>query len=92
MYFKLILENGHVGAGRALETVRYFRADSMVDVFGLAARLPRVKGKERGAGVKLVQPVSREEYLKGIREMSTDGYLATRKKKGSRRKKEAVFH
>jgi hypothetical protein len=93
MYFKLILENGHVGAGKSLETVRYFRGESPADMFDIAARVPRVKGKNRGTGVKLVQSVSREEYIRGIQQAADDRYLNTRKrKKHTKRKKEVLFH
>ena len=94
MYFKMILESGHVGAGNSLETVRYFRADNPVEMFSLAARIPRTKGKARGTGVKLIQPVSREEYLAGSRQEASDPYLNRRKnRKGSRRKsKDVTFH
>lgn len=93
MYYKLILENGHVGAGKSHETVRYFRGESPVDMFNIASRIPRVKGKYSGTGVKLVQSVSRDEYLKGIQAAAADPYLKThRKKKHAKRKKEALFH
>ena len=93
MYFKLILENGHVGAGKSLEMVRYFRGENPVDMFNFAARIPRVKGKICGTGVKMVQSVSRDEYLKGIQQTSGDRYLSTRKKKKhTKRKKEVLFH
>jgi hypothetical protein len=94
MYYKLILESGHIGAGKCLETVRYFRGENPVDMFGMAARIPRVKGKNRGTGVKLVQPVSRDEYLMGIQSSADDSYLKTRKKKkkSNKRKKELLFH
>jgi len=92
MYFKMILESGHVGAGRSLETVRYFRGDSMLDMFDRAARAPRVKGKGTGTGVKLVQPVSREEYIKGVQKSASDPYLSTRKNKRGKRKKDVLFH
>jgi hypothetical protein len=93
MYFKLILENGHVGAGKSLETVRYFRGESPADMFNMAARVPRVKGKHSGTGVKLVQSVSREEYIKGVQQADGDRYLSTRKKKKhNRRNKEVYFH
>ncbi len=68
MYFRLVVENGHVGAGKALDSVRYFRAENAVDVFGWAARSPRAKRKSVAGGVKLVQPITREEYEKGVRE------------------------
>lgn len=93
MYYKLILDNGHIGAGKSLERVRYFRGDSPVDMFNAAARIPRVKGKGRGTGVKLVQPVSKEEYLRGIQQTAGDPYLSTRvKKKSAKRKKVVDFH
>ena len=93
MYFKLILENGHVGAGKSLETVRYFRGENPVDMFNMAARIPRAKGKNRGTGVKLVESVSREEYINGIQQAADNQYLRTRKKKKyNKRKKEVLFH
>jgi hypothetical protein len=93
MYFKLILESGHVGAGKSLETVRYFRGESPVDMFNIAARVPRVKGKNGGTGVKMVQSVTRDEYLKGVQQASGDRYLSTRKKKKhSKRKNDVLFH
>lgn len=93
MYYKMILENGHVGAGKSLETVRYFRGDDAVDMFTMAARVPRVKGKDRCTGVKLVQPVSREEYIKGVQKAERDRYLSTRvKNKVAKQKKEIYFH
>jgi hypothetical protein len=93
MYYKMILENGHVGAGKSLETVRYFKGESPVDMFQFAARVPRVKGKNRGTGVKLVQSVSRDEYIKGIQQTASDRYLSTRKKrKHTKKKKEVLFH
>ncbi len=92
MYFKMILESGHVGAGKSLETVRYFRGESPVDMFSFVARVPRVKGKDRGTGVKLVQSVSRDEYIKGIQRAGGDRYLSTRKKRKHTKKKEVFFH
>ncbi len=92
MYFKMILECGHVGAGRSLETVRYFRGESPVDMFSIAARVPRAKGKDRGTGVKLVQSVSRDEYIKGIQQAAGDRYLSARKKSKHKKKKEVLFH
>ena len=93
MYYKLILENGHIGAGKSLETVRYFSGENPVDIFDVASRIPRVKGKKGGTGVKLVQSVSRDEYLKGIKNAANDKYLNTwKKKKFSKRKKEVLFH
>jgi hypothetical protein len=94
MYFKLILEGGHVGAGKALDTVRYFRAENTVDAFELANRVPRVKGKTLGTGVKLIQQVSREEYREGVKRSTSDPYLSTRRKnrRSRKRRKDILFH
>jgi hypothetical protein len=93
MYYKMVIEGGHVGAGKSLDTVRYFKGENPVDMFSMAARMPRSKGKETGIGVKLVQNVSRDEYLEGIRQMESDRYLNRRKRqKRSKRKKEVLFH
>ena len=93
MYFKLILDSGHVGAGKSLETVRYFKGKNPVDLFSLVSRMPRVKGKHTGSGIKLVQSIGRDEYLRGIKQTSEDRYLNTRKsRKGSGRKKEVLYH
>ncbi len=68
MYFRLVVESGHVGAGKSVDTVRYHRAESAVDVFGWAARSPRAKRKSIAGGVKSIQPITREEYERGLRE------------------------
>jgi hypothetical protein len=91
MFFKLVLENGHVGAGSSLETVRYFTAQNPVEMFTIASRIPRVKGKGNSTGVKLVERISREEFEKGIQNTLDNSYLKTRKKTTPKRKK-ALFH
>jgi hypothetical protein len=45
MYYRAIIECGHMGAGKSVDTVRYFRAENPVDLFSAAARIPRAKGK-----------------------------------------------
>ena len=92
MFFKLVLEKGHVGAGNGLDTVRYFRAQDPVEMFTIASRLPRVKGKANGTGVKLIEKISREEYERGIRDSFRNPYLGTRKKGSTRRRKKALYH
>ena len=79
MYYRLILSGGHVGAGNELDMVRYFRSENPVELFSMAARAPRVKGKSSGTGVKLVQPVSREEYERGVKAAKKDPYLSRRR-------------
>jgi hypothetical protein len=91
MYYKLILEGGHMGAGSSMEMVRYFRAENPVDLYSMAARMPRVKGKTHGTGVKLIEKISRKEYETGRKVTRGSEYLGTRR--SSRRKKSSkAFH
>ena len=65
MYFKLVMEAGHVGAGKSYDMVRYFEGD---DIFGILARsrhIPRLKKKESGSGIKLIKEISQQEYIHG---------------------------
>ncbi len=65
MYFKLVMEAGHVGAGKSCDMVRYFEGD---DIFGILARshhTPRLKKKESGLGIKLIKEISRQEFIHG---------------------------
>jgi hypothetical protein len=78
MFFKLILEGGHVGAGKSHEMVRYFEGKDVISVMDSALRTPRVKKKERGNGIKLIEPVSEEEFLLGKTNETADPYLHRR--------------
>jgi hypothetical protein len=75
MYFKLVMEGGHVGAGKSYEMVRYFEGD---DVFGVLARsrfIPRLKKKEFGGGITLIKEISWREYLHGKGRERRNPYL-----------------
>ncbi|MBN1254049.1 MAG: hypothetical protein JXA50_02145 [Deltaproteobacteria bacterium] len=75
MYFKLVMEAGHVGAGKSYEMVRYFQGD---DIFGILANsrsIPRLKKKNYGGGIKLIKEISWREYLTGKGKESRDPYL-----------------
>ena len=74
MYFKLVMEGGHVGAGKSYEMVRYFEDD---DIFCVLAKshIPRVKKKEFGRGIKFVKEISWREYVTGKRRERKDPYL-----------------
>jgi len=75
MYFKLVMEVGHVGAGKSYEMVRYFEGN---DIFGVLARsrhTPRLKKKEFGGGVKLIKEISWREYIYGKGGERRDPYL-----------------
>ncbi len=66
MYYKIIMETGHVGAGKSLERVKYCKGDDILSMFRKAHAFPRVKKKNRRKGVILIQEISRLEYLKGL--------------------------
>lgn len=94
MYYRLVMESGHVGAGKSIETVRYFRAENPVDLFSFAARMPRAKGKMNGKGVKLIEKISKVEYERGVEFSSRNPYLKKRKaaRKARRSKESVLFH
>lgn len=75
MFFKLVLEAGHVGAGKSYDMVRYFRGKDIISVMDSALRTPRVKKKGRGQGIKLIQPISEKEYFLGKIIEADDPYL-----------------
>lgn len=75
MYFKLVMEGGHVGAGKSYEMVRYFEGDSIFCVHVRSLRTPRLKKKERGEGVTFIKEISWREYINGKRRERKDPYL-----------------
>jgi hypothetical protein len=58
MYFKLVMEGGHVGAGKSCEMVRYFEGDDIFCVLTKSLHTPRLKKKEFGGGIKLIKEIS----------------------------------
>lgn len=76
MFFKLILAGGHVGAGKSYDMVRYFKGKDIISVMDSALKAPRVKKKHGGQGIKLIQPISEEEYLLGKTNETDDPYLS----------------
>jgi hypothetical protein len=75
MYFKLVMEGGHVGAGKSYDMVRYFEGDDIFGVFSQSFRTPRLKKKEFGSGIKLIREISRGEYVAGKGRERKDPYL-----------------
>lgn len=65
MYYRILLEKGHVGAGKSLERTYYSASNDIISLYAAAAVMPGVKNKRRGCGVKLIERISREEFLKG---------------------------
>jgi hypothetical protein len=76
MYFKLVMEGGHVGAGKSYEMVRYFEDDDIFCVLAKSLYIPRVKKKGFGGGIKLVKEISWREYITGKRMEKRDPYLS----------------
>ena len=75
MFFKLILEGGHLGAGKSYDIVRYLKGRDIVSVLKWAFQIPRAKKKESGKGVKLIKEISEKEYLLGKKREKRDPYL-----------------
>jgi len=75
MFFKLILEGGHVGAGKSFDMVRYFMGKDIISVMDSALKTPRVKKKTGGQGIKLIEPISEQEYLLGKIVEANNPYL-----------------
>ena len=76
MYYKVLMEGGHLGSGKSYDMTRYFIADSMVSIFDLLGRFPRLKTKGVSKSVKLIEPISEEEFKSGKAKESTDPYLS----------------
>lgn len=66
MFYKLITECGHMGAGNSFERTWFIKGDSPMTVLQKARRLPRVKRKETFLAIKLIKQISREKYVDGI--------------------------
>ncbi len=75
MYYKVLMEGGHMGAGKSYDMIRYFRAESVNAIYEELRTLPRLKSKGSGRSVKLIEPVSREEFLAGRQREEKDRYL-----------------
>ena len=74
MYFRVIVECGHVGAGKSFEAVRYWQAKSTTHALSSASDLPRAKRKNLTV-VKSVVPITRREYDLGLKEEASNPYL-----------------
>jgi hypothetical protein len=75
MYFKLVMEGGHVGAGKSYDMVRYFEGDNIFGVLARSRHTPRLKKKQFGEGIKLIKEISWREYIHGKRLVRRDPYL-----------------
>ncbi len=90
MFFKLILEGGHVGAGKSYEVVRYLEGRDIISVLFSASLFPRVKKKGSQKSIKLIQEITRSEYLQGRWREREDPYLNTHRGKAKRNTRHMV--
>lgn len=75
MYFKVLMEGGHLGAGKSYDMVRYLKADNIGVIFDLLGHFPRVKAKGITKSVKLIKPITEEEFVAGKTGELRDPYL-----------------
>ena len=64
-YFKVILENGHMGAGNSYAAKRYFKGSDMLSVISKIKGLPRIKKRYTIEAVKGIRPITKKEYIRG---------------------------
>jgi hypothetical protein len=76
MYFKLVMEGGHVGAGKSYDMVRYFEGDNIFGVLARSRHTPRLKKKLFGGGIKLITEITWQEYIQGKGRERSDPYLS----------------
>lgn len=66
MFYKLVMECGHVGAGNDYDKVWYIKGRDPMEIMRKARRLPGVKKKNTTLAVKMIQQITRKEYINGI--------------------------
>jgi len=64
-YFKVILENGHMGAGNSYEVKRYIASKDIVSVISKVRSLPRIKKRHTMEAVQSIKQVTKKEYMRG---------------------------
>ncbi|GEQ23409.1 hypothetical protein CBU02nite_39150 [Clostridium butyricum] len=74
-YYLIIVESGHVGAGKSIEISRYFEDFSLAAAYYSASNMPRSKKKSNS--IKLVQEISYEQYCQGKLSENLNQYLQT---------------
>ena len=74
MFFKVILDGGHMGAGKAGEIVRFFEAHDAMDLFELLQAFPGMKSKDSGRGIKLIERIDEAAFNEGRAEERKDPY------------------
>lgn len=62
-YFKVVLNGGHMGAGRSCEIVTYLEASDFSTALRMASRAPGAKKGYPMKGVSSLARISRKEFL-----------------------------
>ena len=75
MYYKVLMEGGHMGAGRSYDMTRYLQADNLISILDTLKKMPRLKVKGFSRSVKEIATVSREEFFEGKKMEGRDNYL-----------------
>ena len=75
MYYKVLMEGGHIGAGKSYDMTRYLQADSLISILDTLKKMPRLKVKGFSKAVKEITTVSHKEFCRGKRKESRDNYL-----------------
>ncbi|MBI5407717.1 MAG: hypothetical protein HZA18_08520 [Nitrospirae bacterium] len=66
MFYKVITECGHIGAGKGYEKVWFLKGANPISILYKSLTLPRVKRKRTTLAIKLIKRISREEYAEGV--------------------------
>ena len=75
MYYKVLMEGGHMGAGKSYDITRYLQAESLGSILDILKKMPRLKVKGFSRSVKEIAVVSREEFFQGKKVEGRDNYL-----------------
>ena len=78
MYYKVLMEGGHMGAGKSYDMTRYLQADNLVSILDSLKKMPRLKAKGFSRSVKEITAVSCEEFSRGKKMEGEDNYLTQR--------------
>ena len=75
MFYKIVIECGHVGAGKGFDVVRYFKGNNAPDILAVARKMPRTKAKKTSNSIKLIKTISEKEYRAGLNIEHSNPYL-----------------
>ena len=78
MYYKVLVEGGHLGAGKSYDVARYIKAQDFNILCDALNNMPRIKGKGALKGVREIVLITEEEFRIGKRKESEEAYLMRR--------------